>query len=142
MKEVSEHVPFQLPNKFTRVGVLLTGIASNDAGLQAMMTNIKSAAGATSATSKRHHVELTATYLQPFCLVLKEFPSGTKYATIKISDTTASGLGTKPSARESGVSLRYHTTKEYEALTQPQRDELQEWHNKSKPVQKRKANGS
>eukprot|EP00957_Ditylum_brightwellii_P050333 3817106-Ditylum_brightwellii.AAC.1 len=34
MKEATEHVPFQLPNKFTRVGFLLVGITSSDAGLQ------------------------------------------------------------------------------------------------------------
>eukprot|EP00957_Ditylum_brightwellii_P182715 13917423-Ditylum_brightwellii.AAC.1 len=28
MKEVAEHVPFHLPNKFTRVGFLLAGITS------------------------------------------------------------------------------------------------------------------
>eukprot|EP00957_Ditylum_brightwellii_P081419 6192736-Ditylum_brightwellii.AAC.1 len=33
MKEVTEHVPFQLPNEFTRIGFLLTAITSNDAGL-------------------------------------------------------------------------------------------------------------
>eukprot|EP00957_Ditylum_brightwellii_P071420 5429447-Ditylum_brightwellii.AAC.1 len=28
--EAAEHVPFQLPNKFTRVGFLLAGITSSD----------------------------------------------------------------------------------------------------------------
>eukprot|EP00957_Ditylum_brightwellii_P006217 470767-Ditylum_brightwellii.AAC.1 len=32
MKEMAEHVPFHLPNKFMRVGFLLAGISSNDAG--------------------------------------------------------------------------------------------------------------
>eukprot|EP00957_Ditylum_brightwellii_P170772 12997916-Ditylum_brightwellii.AAC.1 len=31
MKEVAEHVPFQLPNEFTIVGFLLAGITSSDA---------------------------------------------------------------------------------------------------------------
>eukprot|EP00957_Ditylum_brightwellii_P005978 452825-Ditylum_brightwellii.AAC.1 len=66
-KEAAEHVPFQLPNEFTRVGFLLAGITSSDAGLQAAMTNIKSNADVTSETSKRHHFELAANYLQPFC---------------------------------------------------------------------------
>eukprot|EP00957_Ditylum_brightwellii_P047375 3598739-Ditylum_brightwellii.AAC.1 len=60
---------------------------------------------------------------------------------MKISDTTALEFGTKSSAGESGVSMRRHTAKKYELLTQPQKDELQELCNKSKPVQKRKANG-
>eukprot|EP00957_Ditylum_brightwellii_P026301 1989256-Ditylum_brightwellii.AAC.2 len=67
MKEAAEHVPFQLPNKFTRVGFLLTAIRSSDARLQAAMANIKSDADATSTTSKRQHIKLAATYLQPFC---------------------------------------------------------------------------
>eukprot|EP00957_Ditylum_brightwellii_P037471 2833964-Ditylum_brightwellii.AAC.1 len=60
MKEVSEHVPLQLPNKFMRVGFLLAGITSSDAGLHAAMANIKSDADLASETSKRHHFELAA----------------------------------------------------------------------------------
>eukprot|EP00957_Ditylum_brightwellii_P046802 3552431-Ditylum_brightwellii.AAC.1 len=33
----------------------------------------------------------------------------------------------KPSTGKTGVSLRCHTSEEYQALTQPQRDELQDW---------------
>eukprot|EP00957_Ditylum_brightwellii_P189389 14415042-Ditylum_brightwellii.AAC.1 len=67
MKEAAEHVPFQLPNKFTRIGFLLAGITSSDAGLQAVMAHINSNADLISVTSKQHHFELAATYLQPFC---------------------------------------------------------------------------
>eukprot|EP00957_Ditylum_brightwellii_P124999 9528819-Ditylum_brightwellii.AAC.1 len=35
------------------------------------MANIKSNADPASETSKRHHFKLAATYLQPFCPVLK-----------------------------------------------------------------------
>eukprot|EP00957_Ditylum_brightwellii_P179104 13644212-Ditylum_brightwellii.AAC.1 len=69
-----------------RVGFLLAGITSSNAGLQATMANIKSNAHPASETSKRHHFELTATYLQPFCPLLKKFPSGTKRDAIEISD--------------------------------------------------------
>ena len=127
MKEAAEHVPFQLPNEFTRVGFLLAGITSSNAGLQAAMANIKSNADLTSETSKRHHFELAATYLQPFCPVLKKFPSGTKRDAIEISDVSGSGFGTKPSAGKTGVSLQYHTFDEYQTLTQPQKDELRDW---------------
>eukprot|EP00957_Ditylum_brightwellii_P139716 10647683-Ditylum_brightwellii.AAC.1 len=69
MKEAAEHVPFQLPSKFTRVGLLFAGITSSDAALQVAMTNIKSNADLASEASKRHHFELTANYLQPLpCL--------------------------------------------------------------------------
>eukprot|EP00957_Ditylum_brightwellii_P088161 6715143-Ditylum_brightwellii.AAC.1 len=67
MKEAAEYVPSQLPNKFTRVGFLLAGIISSDAGLPTAMANIKSDADPASETSKSHHFKLAATYLQPFC---------------------------------------------------------------------------
>eukprot|EP00957_Ditylum_brightwellii_P092704 7059158-Ditylum_brightwellii.AAC.1 len=90
MKEAAEHVLFQLPNEFTRVGFLLAGITSSDAALQAVMANIKSDADPTSVTSKQHHFKLDATYLQPFCPVLKKFPYGTKRNAIEISDVSGS----------------------------------------------------
>eukprot|EP00957_Ditylum_brightwellii_P137301 10467498-Ditylum_brightwellii.AAC.1 len=77
------------------------------------MANIKSDADTTSETSKRHHFELATNYLQLFCPVLKKIPSGTKHDAIKISDVTGSGIGTNPSASKTGVSLWYHTSKEY-----------------------------
>eukprot|EP00957_Ditylum_brightwellii_P079355 6033300-Ditylum_brightwellii.AAC.1 len=90
MKEVAEHVPFQLPNKVMRVGFLLAGITNSDAGLQAAMANIKSNADQAQETSKRHYFKLAANNLQPFCPVLKKFPSGTKHDAIKISDVSGS----------------------------------------------------
>eukprot|EP00957_Ditylum_brightwellii_P075760 5757806-Ditylum_brightwellii.AAC.2 len=86
MKEVAEHVPFQLPSEFTRVRFLLAGITSSDAGLQAAMANVKSNADPAPEMSKMHHFELTDNFLQPFCPGLKKFPSGTKCDAIKISD--------------------------------------------------------
>eukprot|EP00957_Ditylum_brightwellii_P143990 10971752-Ditylum_brightwellii.AAC.1 len=74
-----------------------------------------------------HNFELTANFLQPFPPVLKKFTSGTKRDAIESSDVSGSGFGTKPSAGKTGVSLTYHTSEEYEVLTQPQKDELQEW---------------
>eukprot|EP00957_Ditylum_brightwellii_P176605 13450535-Ditylum_brightwellii.AAC.1 len=91
------------------------------------MANIKSNADPASETSKRHHFKLAANYLQHFCPVLKKFPSGAKRDAIKISDVCRSGFGTKPSAGKTGISMRYHISEEYEALTQPKKDELQEW---------------
>eukprot|EP00957_Ditylum_brightwellii_P124179 9466241-Ditylum_brightwellii.AAC.1 len=67
MKEAAEHVPFQLSNTFMRVGFLLADITSSDAGLQAVMANIKSDADSASETCKRRHFELAANFLQPFC---------------------------------------------------------------------------
>eukprot|EP00957_Ditylum_brightwellii_P151361 11525884-Ditylum_brightwellii.AAC.1 len=97
MKEAAEHVPFQLPNKFMRVGFLLACITSSDAGLQAAMANIKSDADPVSETSKKRHFEFAANYLQLFCPVLKKCTYGTKWDAIKISDVSGSGFGTKAS---------------------------------------------
>eukprot|EP00957_Ditylum_brightwellii_P144041 10975586-Ditylum_brightwellii.AAC.1 len=88
------------------------------------MVNIKSNADKASETSNRHYFELAATYLQPFCPVLKKFSSGTKRDDIEISDVLGYDFGTKSSAGKTGISLRYHTSKEYEVLAQPQKDEL------------------
>eukprot|EP00957_Ditylum_brightwellii_P129826 9902713-Ditylum_brightwellii.AAC.1 len=96
MKETTEHVPFQLPNQFMRVGFLLAGMTSSEAGLQAAMANIKINADPAPETNKRHHFELAANFLQPFCPVAKKFPSGTKHDAVKISDVSRSGFGTKP----------------------------------------------
>eukprot|EP00957_Ditylum_brightwellii_P183084 13945105-Ditylum_brightwellii.AAC.1 len=90
MREAAEHVPFQLPNEFTRVGFLLAGMTSSDTGLQAAMANIKSNADPASETSKRHHFELAANYHQPFCPVLKKILSGTKSDAIETSDVSGS----------------------------------------------------
>eukprot|EP00957_Ditylum_brightwellii_P027024 2043826-Ditylum_brightwellii.AAC.1 len=105
MREVAKHMSFQLPNKFTRVGFLLDAIKYSDAGF---------------------HIPTT------ICPVLKKFQSGTKCDAIKILYSTSSGFGTKPSIDTSGVSLRYHTTEEYRLLSQPHKDKLCEWCNKSK----------
>eukprot|EP00957_Ditylum_brightwellii_P133021 10142913-Ditylum_brightwellii.AAC.1 len=123
-----------------RVGFLLAGITSSDTGLQATMANIKSNADSASEISKRHHFKLAVTYLQPFYPVLKTFPTDTEHGAIKISDVSGSGFRTKSSADKKGVNLRLDTAKEYEALTQPQKDELQEWQEKSNPTQSWKAN--
>eukprot|EP00957_Ditylum_brightwellii_P047848 3634401-Ditylum_brightwellii.AAC.1 len=70
------------------------------------MANIKSNADPASETSKRRHFKLAANYLQPFCPVLKKFPSGTKCDAINISDVSGSGFGTKPSAGKRGSGER------------------------------------
>eukprot|EP00957_Ditylum_brightwellii_P109473 8349344-Ditylum_brightwellii.AAC.1 len=67
---------------------------------------------------------MNATYLQPFCPVLKKFSLGTKRDAIKVSDVSGSGFGTKPSASKPGVSLQDHTSEKYEVLIQPQKDKL------------------
>eukprot|EP00957_Ditylum_brightwellii_P174400 13278944-Ditylum_brightwellii.AAC.1 len=90
MTEAAEHVPFKLLAKVTRNGILLAAIKCSDADLNATMTKIRSNADETSVTNKMHYFELAATYLLPFCPVLRKFHSGIKCDAIKISDATVS----------------------------------------------------
>eukprot|EP00957_Ditylum_brightwellii_P023482 1772018-Ditylum_brightwellii.AAC.2 len=60
------HASFQLPNKFTQVGFLLSAIKYSNASSQAAVAKIKSDALPKSAMSKRHHFKLAMTYLLPF----------------------------------------------------------------------------
>eukprot|EP00957_Ditylum_brightwellii_P044196 3353648-Ditylum_brightwellii.AAC.1 len=83
------------------------------------MDNIRSDADKTPATSKRHHFELAATYHLLFCPVLRKFPSGTKCDGIKISDTTASEFGTKPSIIASGLILSHRRMSFKSGATSP-----------------------
>eukprot|EP00957_Ditylum_brightwellii_P108330 8264051-Ditylum_brightwellii.AAC.1 len=63
-----------------------THIHGGGCSLQAARANIKSDADPKSGTRKRRHFESTATYLLPFCLVIRKNPSDTKHNTIKILD--------------------------------------------------------
>ena len=62
MTQCSQHVQFQLPNEYTRVGYLLTAIQSSDAKLQAAMANVD---GNTGVDGKRNNFESAASYLLP-----------------------------------------------------------------------------
>eukprot|EP00957_Ditylum_brightwellii_P135458 10327848-Ditylum_brightwellii.AAC.1 len=63
MEEAAAHVLFQLPNKITQVGFLLSDIKYLGEDLQATMANIKSDADPKSARSKRNHFKMAVTYL-------------------------------------------------------------------------------
>ena len=62
MAQCSQHMQFQLPNEYTRVGYLLAVIQSTDAKLQAAMANID---GDTGPHGKRNNFEAVAAYLLP-----------------------------------------------------------------------------
>eukprot|EP00957_Ditylum_brightwellii_P176178 13414843-Ditylum_brightwellii.AAC.1 len=71
----------------------------------AARANIKSDADEKLAMIKRHHFKLAATYLLPFFLVLRKYPTGTNCDAIDILDITTSGFGTKLSVGASRASL-------------------------------------
>ena len=123
MEVCATHVPYQLPNEFTRVGFLMDTIQCNDAGLQAEMANICSDDG---ATGKRNNFQTTALYLLTYNPVAHKRTSGTKRTVTEISSANAelSAFGSKLSVGPPGVPLRYHTTEEYENLNEDERVDL------------------
>ncbi len=79
---------------------------------------------------KRTDFEATATHLLPYDPVAKKRAAGQKRTNEQISSVEAdvSALtGPKPSIGKTGVHLRWHKRKEYEALTAAQKKELYEW---------------
>jgi hypothetical protein len=128
MTQCAQHVQFQLPNEYTRVGYLLDAIQTSDAGLQAAIAAIRTDHG---PTGKLNNFEDAATYLLPYCPVQKKRSANNKrdHENI-ISDVTAdvsAGFGSKPGIGKSGVHLRYYTQSEYQKLTGDQKKELRAW---------------
>ncbi len=128
MEQCAQHVAFQLPNDHTRVGFLLDGIQSSDAGLNAAIAQIKADDG---PNGKRSDFEATASFLLPYDPVAKKRQSSSKRDHDSfVSDVTgnvSSSFGNKPGIGKSGVHLRYHTPEEYKTLNGEQKIELKEW---------------
>ena len=159
MQACVQHVPFQLPTEFTRVGYLLDGIECDDPPLQAAIARVnddhvppETQGGL--ATGKRNDFEAMATYLLPKDPVARrraktsdkrsvaeissaELDEGDQVPRKKTQTMTKQGIGA------TGVHLRYHTPDEYTALSRPQRTELAKWrllhpHIKTTTTKKRK----
>ena len=60
MQACAEHVSFQLPNEYSRVGYLLDAIENNDPPLQAALANVEEDVGNGTAENqgKRNNFEL------------------------------------------------------------------------------------
>ena len=106
MVQCAEHVQFQLPNEYTRVGYLLDAIECSDAPLQAAMALVRND---TAATGKRNDFESAAAFLLPHDPVAKKRQTKRPHADIASVETTKmkSGIGS------TGVEFRYHTYAEY-----------------------------
>ena len=146
----AEHVEYQLPNAYSRVGFVLDAIESDDAGLQAAMANIMDDTG---INGKRGDFEAAVAYLLPKDPVVKKrnlsHENGGKRASADISDVSSgkaevADFGSKPGIGKTGVHLRYHQTADYKLLSKPQQDELREWRLRKKGGgdPKAKASGS
>ena len=124
MTQCAEHVPFQLPNALSRVNYLLDAIECNDHALQAAMALVRNDDG---PTGKMNDFEKTASFLLPNCPVSKKRnQNGTKRsfgATVSEIDakTIRTGVG-----KTTGIALRFHTKKEYAALSNEEKNELRE----------------
>jgi hypothetical protein len=131
MQACAEHITYQLPNEFSRVGLLLDAIQCNDAGLQAAMASIRTDTG---ADGMRYNFETSAAHLLQYDPVAKKRAAGTKRPSAEISvidgdgeGINVSSFGTKPGIGKTGVHFRYHTIAEYRNLSNPQKEELKQW---------------
>jgi len=132
MTQCADHVEFQLPNEYTRVGYLLSGIETSDPKLQAAIAVVESDSN---ADGKRHNFEDTASYLLPKDPVAarqrneNDKRPAADISGVEIGDSTrnVSAFGSKPGIGKTGVHLRYHENEEYETLKDDQKKELREW---------------
>lgn len=131
MAAAAEHVPFQLPDEYTRVTDLFSKIQCDDAGLQAAIAHVEND---DQPGGKRHNFEDAVAYLLPKDPVAKRaLISGQKRGNAAISDVSAetASVGAKPGIGATGVHLRYHTNKEYNKLSYDQKMELREYRDKN-----------
>ena len=147
MQQCSQHVTYQLPNEYTRVGYVIDNIQCSDAKLQAAIAQVET--GKDDPNSLRHHFEECAAFLIPFDPVKEKRLAGGKRRNVSISDVDGvavaspsfyssewstqvaaahiAAFGEKPGIGKSGVHFRYHTKAEYKKLTPDQRKELHEY---------------
>ena len=118
LKECNTHIGTAIPNDPQWVEYLLESITSQDPSLQAAMGNVRA-----NTNNLRSDFEATANHLievDPYRRSTTRGPqSQNKVA--NVSSVTFAGRG------NSGVDLRWHTRKEFKALTSEQKDELCQW---------------
>ena len=129
-------VTYQLPTEYTRVGYLLKPLEkTSDPRLQVAIACVKN--DAEMEEGKHYMFEATATFLLPNCPVTrrrdtKKRVSGEKSeANVEeMPQAEVAAFGNKPSIRKTGVHLQYHSYKEFQQLTDEQKDELNTYHKK------------
>ena len=132
MSAFTEHVQYQLPNEYSRVGFLLDAIQCTDAELQATMASVKTDNG---PNGLQNNFESAISHLLPYDPVAKKRATGIKQGSALISlaevhdgpTTTIAANDSKPSIGKTWVHLRYHKHHEYKKLMQEQHRELSEW---------------
>ena len=156
MQECSTHVPYQLPNEFTRVTHLFDNIQCNDASLQAAMALVRNDKD---LTGKMNNFEDAASFIIPHDPVAKKQRATTKRDLANVAGTEAEGqkkpksaasissTSTKPSIGKTGVEFRFYKKPEYRKLSKEQKSELYQWQksrktNTSEKDPNSKVNGS
>ena len=129
-------VTYQLPTEYTRVGYLLKPLEkTSDPRLQAAIACVKK--DAETEEGKCYKFEATATFLLPNCPVTRRRDTK-KRISGEISEANVeempqvevAAFGNKPSIGKTGVHLRYHTYKEFQQLTDEQKDVLNTYNKK------------
>ena len=136
LQAAAAKVTYQLPTEYTRVGYLLNPLEkTSDPGLQAAIACVKN--DAKTEEGKCYKFEATATFLLPNCPVTRRWDTK-KHVSGEISEANVEDMpqaevaafGNKPSIRKTGVHLQYHTYKEFQQLTDEQKDEVNTYRKK------------
>ena len=75
VQQCAIHIEYQLPNEHTRLGYLLEGIQSVDAGLHTVMASVRTD---DRPTGKHSNLEGTAIHILPYDPVVKKRSAVTK----------------------------------------------------------------
>lgn len=130
LKLAADHVPYQLPAEFTRVGWLLDAIETTDASLLAAIANVHNDDDPT--TGKLYNFEATVTYILPNDPVTKrrkrgaaEISSVNAVEEEEQVDVNISAM--KVGIGKTGVHFRFYDPTEYKTLNKAQKNELRLW---------------
>ena len=122
METCTAHVQYQVPNEHTRVGYFLDALESQHPPLLAAMEKIEEDNG---DTGKRNNFGNDVAYTLPKDPVLKRRSTkNNKRTQAQISDTNATGFGSRTGIGKTGVHLCWHEKPEYMKLNKDQKQEL------------------
>ena len=113
MVRASQFIPYEVPNKHTRVGRLIKSIQSKDPSIISAPTHIQG------SITQRDNFELAADFLLLPAPKHKELAEGMhRVSSIKSSYPPKQGMG------KTDIELRYYSKEEYKHLTKAQKKEL------------------
>lgn len=123
--DANESVPVDLPNARTRVTYFLTSLDTKDPEVLASIAAVKK-----DDPGMREDFEEATAFIIPSCPVAKKQKGRGKLANVSAAQgkgkgTATADMGNKKGPK-TGVELRWHSGKEWRALTDDQRKELKE----------------